>query len=53
MESRAEYVDWEELAVLSRALREGQTPTLLELANVLESFNRTQDFRLLASWKDL
>lgn len=41
MESRAEYVDWEELAVLSRALKEGQTPTRLELAIGFEAFDDT------------
>jgi hypothetical protein len=41
MESRAEYVDWEELAVLSRALKEGRTPTQLELAIGFEAFDDT------------
>lgn len=41
IESRAEYVDWEELAVLSRALKEGRTPTQLELAIGFEAFDDT------------
>lgn len=41
MESRAEYVDWEELAVLSRALKEGRTQTRLELAIGFEAFDDT------------
>ena len=39
MESRAEYVDWEELAVIARALKEGATPTTLELAIGFEAFD--------------
>lgn len=39
MESRAEYVDLEELEVLARALKEGKTPTELELAIGFEAFD--------------
>ncbi|MBU1566038.1 MAG: hypothetical protein KJ630_10465 [Proteobacteria bacterium] len=41
MESRAEYVDWAELEVLARALKEGRTPTQLELAIGFEAFDDT------------
>lgn len=39
METRAEYVDMEELEVLARAIREGQTPTTLELTMGFEAFD--------------
>lgn len=39
LETRPEYVDWEELEVMSRALREGDTPTDLELAIGFEAFD--------------
>lgn len=41
MESRAEYIDWAELEVLARALKEGRTPTQLELAIGFEAFDDT------------
>jgi radical SAM enzyme (TIGR01210 family) len=41
METRAEYVDLEELEVLARALKEGKTPTDLELAIGFEAFDDT------------
>jgi radical SAM enzyme (TIGR01210 family) len=39
METRPEYVDIEELEVISRALKEGETPTQLELAVGIEAFD--------------
>ena len=39
LETRVEYVDEVELAFLARALREGQTPTTLELAIGFEAFD--------------
>ncbi len=39
LETRIEYVDLVELEFLARALREGQTPTKLELAIGFEAFN--------------
>jgi len=39
IETRPEYVDMEELEVLSRALEEGKTPTELELAIGFEAFD--------------
>ena len=39
METRAEYVDLAELEFLSRALKEGETPTDLEIAIGFEAFN--------------
>lgn len=39
METRAEYVDLAELEFLSRALKEGETPTGLEIAIGFEAFN--------------
>jgi len=39
MESRPEYVDTEELEFISRALAEGDTPTLLEIAIGFEAFD--------------
>jgi radical SAM enzyme (TIGR01210 family) len=39
LESRPEYVDLEELEVLSRAIKEGQTPTQLELAIGFEAYD--------------
>jgi radical SAM enzyme (TIGR01210 family) len=48
VESRPEYVDLAELEILSRALKEGETPTALELAVGFEAFDdriRNQVFR--------
>jgi len=48
LETRAEYVDTAELEVLSRALREGRSPTRLELAIGFEAFDdqiRNRHFR--------
>lgn len=39
LETRAEYVDEAELEFIARALREGETPTRLELAIGLEAFD--------------
>jgi radical SAM enzyme (TIGR01210 family) len=39
LETRPEYVDLEELEFLSRALKEGDTPTALELAVGFEAFD--------------
>ncbi len=39
IETRPEYIDWEELEVLSRALKEGETPTDLEIAIGFEAFD--------------
>lgn len=39
METRPEYVDTAELEFLARALKEGDTPTMLELAVGFEAFN--------------
>ncbi len=39
IESRPEYIDPEELEVLSRAIKEGDTPTELEIAIGFEAFN--------------
>ncbi len=39
LETRAEYVDMEELEFLSRVLKEGKTPTILELAVGVEAFD--------------
>ena len=41
LETRPEYVDWEELEVLSRALKEGDTQTKLEVAIGFEAFDDT------------
>ena len=41
LETRPEYVDWEELEVLSRALKEGETQTTLEVAIGFEAFDDT------------
>jgi radical SAM enzyme (TIGR01210 family) len=41
METRPEYVDLNELEVLSRAMKEGSTPTDLELAVGFEAFDDT------------
>jgi radical SAM enzyme (TIGR01210 family) len=41
METRSEYVDIHELEVISRALKEGYTPTDLELAIGFEAFDDT------------
>jgi len=41
IETRPEYVDFEELEVLARALREGDTPTDLEIAIGFEAFDDT------------
>ncbi len=38
IESRPEYIDPEELEVLSRAIKEGDTPTELEIAIGFEAF---------------
>ena len=39
LETRAEYVDDEELEILARALKEGDTPTVLEVAIGFEAFD--------------
>ena len=39
IETRPEYIEWEELEVLARALKEGNTPTDLELAVGFEAFD--------------
>lgn len=39
LETRAEYVDEAELAILARAMKEGSTPTVLELAIGFEAFD--------------
>ncbi|MDC7223545.1 MAG: hypothetical protein PQJ60_07365 [Spirochaetales bacterium] len=39
METRPEYVEFEELTLLSRALEEGDTPTILELAIGFEAYD--------------
>lgn len=41
LESRPEYIDWEELEILSRALKEGQTPTNLEICIGFEAYDDT------------
>ncbi len=41
LETRAEYVDAAELEVIARALREGDTPTGLEVAVGFEAFDET------------
>lgn len=41
MESRPEYVDTAELEFISRAMREGDTPTVLEIAIGFEAFDNT------------
>jgi radical SAM enzyme (TIGR01210 family) len=41
LETRPEYVDLEELEFLSRALKEGDTPTQLELAVGFEAFDES------------
>ncbi|MCK4258190.1 MAG: hypothetical protein KAX49_04390 [Halanaerobiales bacterium] len=41
IETRPEYVDLEELEVLSRALKEGNTPTQLEIAIGFEAYDET------------
>ncbi len=41
LETRPEYVDWEEMEVISRALKEGQTETDLEIAIGFEAFDDT------------
>lgn len=41
LETRPEYVDLSELDVLARALKEGETPTTLELAVGFEAFDET------------
>jgi radical SAM enzyme (TIGR01210 family) len=48
LETRSEYVDIHELEVFSRALREGQTPTDLEIAIGFEAFDdriRNEQYR--------
>lgn len=39
LETRPEYADWEEFCVIARALKEGKTPTDLEIAIGLEAYN--------------
>ena len=41
METRPEYVDFAELEFLSRGLKEGKTPTELELAIGFEAYDET------------
>ena len=41
VETRPEYIDWEELEIIARALREGQTPTVLEVAIGFEAYDDT------------
>ena len=41
VETRAEYVDPEELEFIARALKEGDTPTMLEVAIGFEAFDET------------
>ena len=41
LESRVEYVDWEELVFLARALREREEPAQLELSVGFEAFDDT------------
>lgn len=41
LETRPEYVDMEELEVLARALREGDTPSALEIAIGFEAYDDT------------
>lgn len=41
IETRPEYIDWEELEVINRALKEGDTPTDLEIAIGFEAFDDT------------
>lgn len=41
IETRPEYIDWEELEVIARALKEGQTVTALEVAIGFEAYDDT------------
>ncbi len=41
IETRPEYIDWEELEIIARALNEGATPTDLEVAVGFEAYDDT------------